>query len=75
MTFFIYSFPEPGNYTLTVAFFNKNLGQQRLAIATFPLTISGTKGNDRALYIAALFVTIILGLLAGYWAARRRGTR
>jgi hypothetical protein len=74
ITFLIYSFPEPGNYTLTVAFFNKNMGEQRLAIATFPLTISGAKGNGRAPYIAALLVTTILGLLAGYWAARRRGT-
>jgi hypothetical protein len=72
ITFLIYTFPEPGKYTLTVAFFNKNLGQQRLAIATFPLTISGTKGNNRALYLAALFASIILGLLAGYWGARRR---
>lgn len=75
ITFLIYSFPEPGNYTLTVAFFNKNMGEQRLAIATFPLTISGAKGNGRALYIAALLVMTILGLLAGYWGAHRRGTR
>jgi hypothetical protein len=72
ITFLIYTFPEPGKYTLTVAFFNEHLGQQRLAIATFPLTISGTKGNNRALYLAVLCASIILGLLAGYWAARRR---
>jgi hypothetical protein len=72
ITFLIYSFPEPGKYTLTVAFFNKNLGQQRLAIAMFPLTIPGTKGSNRALYLAALFASIILGLLGGYWGARRR---
>jgi hypothetical protein len=72
ITFLIYTFPEPGNYTLTVAFFNKNLGQQRLAIATFPLTISGPKANNRALYLAVLFASITLGLLAGYWGTRRR---
>ena len=74
ITFLIYSFPEPGNYTLTVAFFNKNLGQQRLAIATFPLTISGSKGNSRALYLVALFTSMIVGLLAGYALTRRRGS-
>jgi hypothetical protein len=75
ITFLIYTFPEPGKYTLTVAFFNKNLGQQRLAIATFPLTISGPKGNIPARYVAALSACILLGLLAGYWGARRRRAR
>jgi hypothetical protein len=73
ITFLIYAFPERGKYTLTVSFFNKNLGQQRLATASFPLTISGPRGNIPAQYLAALFASIILGLLAGYWLARRRG--
>jgi hypothetical protein len=75
ITFLIYTFPERGNYTLTVSFFNKNLGQQRLATATFPLTISGSKESIRAQYLAVLFVIIILGLAAVYWRARRRGAR
>ncbi len=75
ITFLIYTFPERGNYTLTVSFFNRNLGQQRLATASFPLTISGSRGNIRAQYLAALFASILLGLMAGYWGARRRGAR
>ena len=75
MTFLIYTFPERGKYTLTVSFFNRNLGQQRLATASFPLTISGSRGNIRAQYLAALFASILLGLMAGYWGARRRGAR
>ena len=72
MTFLIYTFPEPGNYTLTVAFFDKNLAQQRIAMATFPLTISGTKGKNQTLYFAAALTIILLGLAAAYWGARRR---
>jgi len=75
MTFLIYTFPERGKYTLTVSFFNRNLGQQRLATASFPLTISGSRGNIRAQYLAALFASILLGLMAGYWRVRRRGAR
>jgi hypothetical protein len=75
ITFLIYTFPERGKYTLTVSFFNRNLGQQRLATASFPLTISGSRGNIRAQYLAALFASILLGLMAGYWGARRRGAR
>ena len=75
ITFLIYTFPESGNYTLTVSFFNRNLGQQRLATASFPLTISGSRGNIRAQYLAALFASILLGLMAGYWRVRRRGAR
>jgi len=75
ITFLIYTFPERGNYTLTVSFFNRNLGQQRLATASFPLTISESRGNIRAQYLAALFASILLGLMAGYWGARRRGAR
>jgi hypothetical protein len=73
ITFLFYTFPEGGNYTLTVTFFDKNRDRQELATASFPLTISGSRGNMRALYIAALIVSIILGLLVAYWRARRRG--
>jgi hypothetical protein len=71
-TFLIYAFPEGGNYTLTVTFFDKVHAPQKLATASFPLTISGSTGKVRARYIAALFGCIILGLLGGYWGARRR---
>jgi hypothetical protein len=75
MTFLIYTFPESGNYTLTVSFFNRNLGQQRLATASFPLTISASRGSIRTQYLTAIFASIILGLMAGYWKARKRGAR
>jgi hypothetical protein len=75
ITFLIYTFPERGKYTLTVSFFNRNLGQQRLATASFPLTISGSRGNIRGQYLAALFASILLGLMAGYWRVRRRRAR
>jgi hypothetical protein len=75
MTFLIYTFPESGNYTLTVSFFNRNLGQQRLATASFPLTISASRRSIRTQYLAAIFASILLGLMAGYWRTRRRGAR
>ena len=71
-TFLFYTFPEGGNYTLKVTFFDSKRAQQVLATASFPLTISGSGSRMRVLYIAALFVCIILGLLGGYWGARRR---
>lgn len=74
MTFLYYTFPESGNYTLKVTFFDSKRDRQDLATASFPLTISGPKGNTRALYIATLFASILLGLLGGFWGARRRGT-
>jgi hypothetical protein len=74
-TFFFYTFPEGGNYTLKVTFFDSKREPQDLATASFPLTISGSRGNIRALYLAALFASLILGLLGGYWGARRRGAR
>lgn len=73
MTFLYYTFPESGNYTLKVTFIDSKRERQNLATASFPLTISGPKDNIRAMYIAALFASIILGLLGGYWGARRRG--
>jgi len=75
ITFLYYTFPESGNYTLKVTFFDSKRARQDLATASFPLTIVGPKGNTRALYIAALFASILLGLLGGFWAARRRGAR
>jgi hypothetical protein len=74
-TFLFYTFPEGGNYTLTVTFFDKNRDRQELATATFPLAISGSSGRTRALYIAALFASVILGLLVVYWIAQRRGAK
>ena len=75
MTFLFYTFPEAGKYTLKVTFFDKNRDRQELATALFPLTISRSGGNTRVLYIAALLVSILLGLLGVYWGAGRRGAR
>lgn len=72
LTLLIYTFPEGGKYTLTVTFYNKGRMPQELATASFPLTISGSTVTMRALYIAALFVSTILGLCGGYWGALRR---
>ncbi len=44
-TFLFYTFPEGGNYTLTVTFFDKNRDKQEVATATFPLTISASTGR------------------------------
>jgi hypothetical protein len=74
-TFFFYAFPESGSYTLKVTFFDSKRVPQELATASFPLTIAGSGGKMRAFYIGALFVSILLGLLGGYWGARRRTVR
>ena len=79
-TFLFYTFPEGGNYTLKVTFFDSKRAQQVLATASFPLTISGSGSRMRVLYIAALFVCIILGLWGGLlgstqaisWIKKRR---
>jgi hypothetical protein len=71
-TFLFYTFPEGGDYTLKVTFFDSKRAQQALATATFPIRISGSGSRMRAVYIAALFACIILGLVGGYWGARRR---
>ena len=57
-TFLFYTFPEGGNYTLTVSFFDKNRDRQEVATATFPLTISGSTGRTRALNIAEILVRV-----------------
>jgi hypothetical protein len=72
LTFLFYTFPEAGNYTLKVTFFDKN---HALATASFPITISGTIAGMRTLYLAALFLIVMMGLSGGYWVARRRGGR
>lgn len=71
-TFLFYTFPEGGDYTLKVTFFDSKRAQQALATALFPIRISGSGSNMRAAYIAALFACTILGLVGGYWGARRR---
>jgi hypothetical protein len=71
-TFLFYTFPESGTYTLKVTFFDSRRTPPALATASFPLTISGARSGMRVLYIAALPVCILLGILAGYWGARQR---
>ncbi len=70
-TFLFYTFPEGGNYTLKVTFFDSRRTPPALATASFPLTIAGSGSKTRALYIAALLAGVLLGLFGGYWAARR----
>jgi hypothetical protein len=72
-TFLFYSFPEGGTYTLKVTFFDSKRDPSQLATASFPLTISGSRSMMRMMVPAALFTSIVLGLMAGYWGARRRG--
>jgi hypothetical protein len=72
-TFLFYTFPEGGAYTLKVTFFDSKRTPPQLATATFPIAISGSAGKMRAPYIAALFLTLLVGLLGGFWGARRRG--
>jgi hypothetical protein len=69
LTLLVYTFPEGGSYTLKTTFYD---GNNTLATASFPLTISGSTVTTRVLYIAALFISILLGLMGGYWVARRR---
>jgi hypothetical protein len=74
VTFLFYTFPEAGDYTLTVSFFDKDHSPQQLATATFPITISGSATAKRARTgtVATALVGVALGLLAGYWGARRQ---
>jgi len=71
-TFFFYTFPEGGTYTLKVTFFDSKRTPPQLATASFPLTISGSGSKMRAMYIALIFVTLLLGLFGGYLGARKR---
>ena len=71
-TFLFYTFPEGGAYTLKVTFFDSKRTPPQLATASFPLTISGSGGKMRGLYIAALFACIFLGFVGGYALARKR---
>ena len=75
LTFLFYTFPEAGDYTLKVTFFDKDRTPPALATASFPITIYGSTDKTRALYILVLFASIIFALGGGYWAARRRAPR
>jgi hypothetical protein len=72
LTFLIYTFPEPGAYTLKVTFFDTHRDPPNLATASFPLAISGSSDRTRSRYIAIFVLSLLLGLPAGYWAARTR---
>jgi hypothetical protein len=70
LTFLIYTFPEAGAYTLKVTFFDTHRDPPNLATASFPLTISGPSDRTRTRSIAIIILSLLLGLLAGYWATR-----
>jgi len=72
-TFLFYSFPEGGKYTLKVTFFDAKRSPSQMATASFPLTISGSRNKMSVMVPVALFACIVVGLVAGYWGARRRG--
>lgn len=69
LTLCVLTFPEEGEYSLKVTFYDHD---RQLATATFPLVIGGTATKTRAIYGGALFGSLALGLLGGYWAGRRR---
>jgi hypothetical protein len=71
LTLLVFTFPEGGKYILKTTFYD---GNNTLATASFPLTIAGSTMGKRILYIAAFLVCILLGLMGGYWFARRRAT-
>jgi hypothetical protein len=72
LTYLFYTFPEAGNYTLKVTFFDKS---RALASASFPITISGTWVRRRARYVAVISLVVAGAILAVYWGARRRHIR
>jgi hypothetical protein len=72
LTFLIYTFPEAGAYTLKVTFFDTHRDPPNLATASFPLAISGSSDRTLSRYLAIFVLSLLLGLLAGYWGARRR---
>jgi hypothetical protein len=69
LTLLVFTFPEGGSYTLKTTFYD---GNNTLATAAFDLSIEGSSIGRRILYIAAFLVCILLGLMGGYWFARRR---
>ena len=73
-TFLFYVFPEGGVYSLKVTFFDSRRSPPQLATATFPLKISQAKGKMRPFYIGAIFASLGVGLMGGYWGARQRAT-
>ena len=68
LTLLVYTFPEGGNYTLKTTFYD---GNNTLATASIPLSISGSRILIRLLYIVGFLACIGLALFAGYRAARR----
>lgn len=75
MTFLYYTFPESGDYTLTVSFFDSKREKPELATAKFPLTIPSPAGKISMRYLPAILGGILVGLVGFYWGTRRRSTR
>lgn len=69
LTLCVLTFPEEGEYTLKVTFYDKD---KQLATASFPLTIAKRADPMRAYYAGAISVSVALGLLSGFWLGRRR---
>ena len=72
ITLLVYTFPEAGDYKLTVTFYDKGRMPQELATASFDLKISGSTFTTRVLYVA-LFASVVLGVFGGYWRTRKKG--
>jgi hypothetical protein len=68
LTLLVYTFPEGGNYLLKTTFYD---GNNTLATASFPLSISGSRIITRILYILGFLACIGLAMFGGYRAARR----
>lgn len=63
LTLLIYTFPEAGDYTMTVTFYNAGRAASPLATASFPIAIAASTAAVRELFLTALLVLLILGLL------------
>ena len=65
ITFLFYTFPEGGDYTLKVTFFDNRRAPQALATATFPLTISGSGEQNASTIHCRIIREHHLGALGG----------
>ena len=71
LTFLFYTFPEGGNYTLKVTFFDPSGLRKTRHRVVSAYDFGIWRQNASPLY-CRIFICILMGLLGGYWAARRR---